>query len=94
MTCEICSRTRPEHREAEASGEVNHKFSEDGRLTPLKREQAAAPGAPMPPSDPVLRLLLIEKGLVTSSELEEMTQRLRSTGMAIVQERQDARHGG
>lgn len=94
MGCRICDRSRQAHREAEAAGEVHHKFSQNGELEqvdppkPPQQKQTAAPGAPMSPSDPVLRLLLVEKGLVTGQELEEMTQRLRSTGLAIVQEPQ------
>lgn len=86
--CMVCSKDREGHRQAEAAGEVNHEFSETGQLVPLKKPERTVQTQTLP-FDPVLRLLLVEKGLVTGAELEEMSQRLASTGLVSVSSARD-----
>lgn len=80
--CKICMLGRPSHKDAEAAGEVHHKFSNDGRVERLEEEKKESVIQPTGlPSDPILRFVLISKGVVTPEELEEAEKQLRATGM-------------
>jgi hypothetical protein len=92
-----CGIERREHTVAEREERLNHEFSSDGRLvvvdrSPRGREKgnvqrssgrvpASAPG------DPILRYLLVQKGLVTTDELDEAERILKSTGLLATSER-------
>lgn len=89
--CAHCPRGREEHGAAEREGVVRHKFSDDGRLVPVDSATVGKPEkvqeVPPPvritgtPSDPVLRYLLIQKGLITVGELDDAEITLRATGL-------------
>lgn len=97
-TCKVagCGMERREHQVAEKEERVHHEFSSDGRLVviddrPRGREkgnvqrssgrvQTGAPG------DPILRYLLVNKGLITTDELDEAERILKSTGLLATKE--------
>jgi hypothetical protein len=83
VLCEVCRQTKAWHEEHRPQ----HEFSLDGQL---RRAQPMTVEAPMPnvsiPSDPILRLVLIEKGLITSEDLAEAEAKLRSTGVLIARQ--------
>lgn len=49
-------------------------------------KQSESKSQPRLPSDPILRLVLIEKGLITVDDLNEAEARLKASGMAIAGE--------
>ena len=58
----------------------------DGPLIEQKAQQEAelaSEAAARLPSDPILRLVLIEKGLISVDDLNEAEAKLRASGMAI-----------
>lgn len=81
---------------AEREQAVHHQFSKDGKLAqvsgapvPSKKDEAKPAAQVVTISgDPVLRFVLIQKGLITASELTEAEATLAATGML----RTDARH--
>ena len=86
-----CGKERREHTVAEEEGRLNHEFSKDGRLVVLSRDKPARPprGNSQRSSgrvvtgavgDPILRFVLINKGLITVEELDEAERLLRATG--------------
>lgn len=84
--CKICMLGRQAHTDAEKAGEVHHKFSLTGEVVrvdeepkPIDKDPAIKPAGL--PSDPILRFLLISKGIVTADELEDAEKSLRATGM-------------
>lgn len=88
-TCTICPRTRAEHRVAEAEQVVHHKFAgPGGGLTPLSGDlkgKKELPGSVVRPTglagDPVLRTILIEKGVISIEDLEKAERTLNATGI-------------
>ena len=87
--CTICGRIKEEHK----SKNMVHAFSPYGRPTTLfqKTEEAPAPPPDQPratvrlPSgstDPVLRMVLMRKGLITVADIEAVEEELRATGVA------------
>lgn len=98
-TCEHCPRTREEHAAAEREGVVRHQFSADGALTavpgasvPAKQEQT--PRRLNVPSDPVLRYVLVQKGIITSDDLTEAEKTLAATGLLHTQPQKVYRDAG
>lgn len=84
--CGICDRSPGDHKDAEIDGRVHHKFSPNGHLAALEAPpKQPAPAAPVNsvPSDPVLRLLLIGKGIITPEELTNTEQMLIATGTML-----------
>lgn len=84
-TCAHCPREATEHAAAEREGVVRHKFSRDGRLEPLETQQK--PGTnpqtriAKTPSDPVLRYILIQAGVITVEDLDKAEATLAATGL-------------
>ena len=74
--CSICGGTPGDHQ-----GRA-HKFSVDGKVHKAQPAEAprVVPGASAMPGDPVLRYLLIDKGLITVEELTAAEEKLRSVG--------------
>lgn len=80
--CKICGRTRAEH------GDLVHEFSADGSLVKNEssnRSSERVPGSQKAPQatlkgDPVLRMVMVRKGLITPEELKEVEDELRATG--------------
>jgi hypothetical protein len=83
--CHICSVGRQQHEEAEASGALHHKFATQGEsLTFSKQEREKRPlvqSQGLPGGDPVLRMVLYNKGLITAEELEQAEALLKATGV-------------
>lgn len=87
--CTICSKTREEHK----TRNMVHSFSPYGRPTSLFEK---SPEAPQPPpdqprstvrlpsgsTDPVLRMVLLRKSLITVADIEAVEEELRATGVA------------
>jgi hypothetical protein len=84
--CTIC------HRDKEAHKSMRHTFSPFGQSSTLFEK---TPEAPSPPpdqprstvrlpsaSDPILRMVLLRKGLITVADIEAVEQELRATGVA------------
>lgn len=71
--CQVpgCQRTEAEHRN------VAHQF-QPTEETLTRRRPVSSSGFP---SDPVLRMLLVRKGVVTAVELKGVEEELRSFGL-------------
>lgn len=87
--CRVCQKSRDEH------GSMRHIFvSTDDRAQGLRPKQSSAGDASNSASesqgsisgalrgDPVLRLLLIRKGVITPDELTAIENELKATGLA------------
>lgn len=75
--CYICGGIgRGPHSQKEQSGEVNHKFSENGDLVPVQRGSAQRPSNPQVivagAIDAPLRRLLIKKGILTDEDFSSL----------------------
>lgn len=87
--CGLCPRTRAEHRQSELEGTVHHRFGEHGdalvRLDGFKQEKKGSEPAIKvmtgPPGDPILRTILIEKGVISLEDLEKAERVLGATGV-------------
>lgn len=55
----------------------------DGPLTNGSKEPEGQRGSPQMPSDPILRYILINKGVISVSELTEAEEMLRASGMVL-----------
>lgn len=90
-SCSLCGVDRREHEAMEKAGAKNHKWSGVGgslQALPVakpKPDGSRSVSGPFqaPPGDPILRLLLINKGLISAGELDELQAVLVSTGMAV-----------
>ena len=87
--CGICKTGPDEHAVAEREGVIHHKFSADGVLeevkvpvAPLGKPRSAA-DVLKPGGDPVLRFILIQKGLITPDELLAAEKTLQATGLLM-----------
>lgn len=87
MTCSTCgnrydpdniSETHP-FRHPVNGGLVNKPAQQDADM--------AAKGSGSLPSDPILRLVLIEKGIITVEDLDRAEAKLRASGMIIAESR-------
>lgn len=88
-TCSLCNRAEEEHRAAEKYDVVHHPFTRPGQ--PLKhiggdvKGKKEAPGAAVQssglPADPVLRFVLVEKGLISPDDLEKAEKLLHTMGV-------------
>lgn len=88
--CSICKVERREHEKAEIAGDLHHRFNADGRLVAVKDEKKTDP-PPMSrvpevklltgPSDPILRVVLINKGVISPEDLTAAEEMLISTGL-------------
>lgn len=70
--CSVCGDTLADH------GGRAHRFSLDGKVS--KVQEAPAPRKISTPSDPVLRMLLVAKGVITPEDLTAMEQQLLAAG--------------
>jgi hypothetical protein len=89
--CGVCHHDRQWHRE---NPSVQHAFSENGQLSkkPVdsKPVNHASSGDPATQGsigrrlqgDPILRLLLIRKGIITTEELTQVEDELQGAGFA------------
>lgn len=85
-----CGKERREHTVAENNGTIHHEFSATGQLVAIsnkapKRERSNSQRSsgrlrPGIDGDPILRFLLIQKGVVSVDELDEAERLLRATG--------------
>lgn len=92
-TCQVagCGKERREHTAGEKAETINHEFSKDGRLIVLDRrrppgkergnsQRSSGLVRPMAGGDPILRYLLINKGIITTDELDEAEKMLKTIG--------------
>ena len=78
--CRVCGITQRDHPLAEAEGRVNHPFGilkslrdpKDAPKTSIKRGVSG---------DPVLRMLLVRKGIISPEEILQLETELRATGV-------------
>lgn len=90
--CKICSMSQREHSTAEREGTTRHKFSETGDLVPVDPpEKSKKPSGvgPKTPSDPILRYVLVNKGIITVEELDEAEKMLGSLGVLVTGAKND-----
>lgn len=84
-SCSLCPRTRREHVVAERDKVVHHKFAEVGgtlqRIKEEKKDKKSPVQSPFPLGDPVLRIVLIEKGVISVDDIEKAEQKLKATGV-------------
>lgn len=75
--CKLCGRTRDEH------GGLAHAFQTvyDRLEKAESPRQIESDQLTIIPGDPVLRFILIQKGLITPEELTETEKVLRATGL-------------
>lgn len=59
------------HQEAEEAGTISHQFSPEGQLRPVAKKKPQRPQRVVATADPVVRLILLRKGLCTQEELAE-----------------------
>ena len=93
--CELCDRSPREHETAEREGVVHHPFAGPGQ--PLKhlggevKGKRDHPGGEIRglnlPSDPVLRFVLVQAGVVNAQQLDEAEKMLRQTGILKTHDR-------
>ncbi len=81
--CEVCGNTAAWHREKTPA----HAFSLDGQLNRAKPSQVNNPSSEGTPGikqggDPVLRMALIRKGLLTVEDLDQVEAEIRATGIS------------
>lgn len=76
-TCIICGRTEADHRIGEQAGTMTHQL-----VTEMPRAQVERSRVD-PPVDPVLRFLLVSKGIITADELAQAATMLGTTGMLV-----------
>ena len=81
--CQVCGKDRQYHRD----NDVAHAFSDDGRIIKRSHAQASDPVSQEKPGmqlsgDPVLRMALIRKGVITVEDLDQVDHELRSTGIS------------
>lgn len=81
--CEVCGHSLEWHRQNQTA----HVFSDDGRIIQRSRSQASDPVSEENPrmqlaGDPVLRMALIRKGVITPEDLDEVENELRATGIS------------
>lgn len=74
--CSLCGVSEGPHQRAESCSEINHKFSSDGQLASVEQKPAPKQDRVVAAADPVLRLVLIRKGLVTLEDLAEVEEEL------------------
>jgi len=81
--CLVCGRDREYH----LSDTVKHQFSLEGQLkakSPSPAEPSRGFTNGRPSSDPILRLVLIRKGILTIEDLEAAEKELNALGVASV----------
>lgn len=91
--CGLCKLDEETHKKFERNGKVHHVFSEAGKLKRVKEQKGQATPAPVISGDPALRLLLIEKGIITDDDLARVNEALRTQGYYIVDKRETAGRG-
>lgn len=76
--CVICSQDRQWH----SDNHSKHAFTlKDGELKPRADETQRGMPAKKPPFDPILRFVLIDKGLITTEDLEKAERQLAQLGV-------------
>lgn len=97
-SCVHCGRGESEHRAAEREGAINHMHSlVSSKLEPLVKQEVPTPAAnarglqmPRTPADPILRYLLIQKGIITPDEIDAAENMLTSVGVIQTKVTRDA----
>lgn len=85
VTCRVCGKTMRQHQELG----LMHRFTEKGGLAKKGRGDQSLGGVPASqkaPSaalrgDPVLRFVMIEKGLITPEDLTAAEDKLQAMGL-------------
>ena len=86
LRCIICGVGHREHLAMEREGAKAHKFSENGKLVAVEVKKPAPSSSgvgPPAPSDPILRYILISKGIITTDDLDETEKMLSSLGLLV-----------
>lgn len=86
--CRVCGKSEAAHTD------MKHKFTTTGKLevdessNDVKKRVPVAQTAPSAAlrSDPLLRLLLIRKGVVNEAELTALEEELRTTGIVYAED--------
>lgn len=81
--CDICGKDEKWHRENDSA----HAFATDGRLIRRAQSQSNDPSSQNRPrintgGDPVLRMALIRKGIITPEDLTQVEDELNATGIS------------
>lgn len=81
LLCKICGMTQIEHEHL--TPQPHHGFSADGKLfvMPPVTTSPYDPNVRKTPVDPILRMLLIRKGIVTPDELTQLENELKASGV-------------
>lgn len=88
--CSICKQTKKWHEEHKP----HHTFQTEGGSLEEASYEAPTPNKGVKtPFDPVLRFLLIKKGIITPDELSEAETMLRSTGFLETEVPSEATNG-
>jgi hypothetical protein len=84
--CMFCSLDGEQHKVAEETRAVNHEFSLDGQFMPLPVERKKEPKADrvVATADPVLRLALIDAGLLKYEDLAAAEVKLSGQRVPMV----------
>lgn len=75
--CRLCGKDREEHLKLEAQHIINHQFSETGDVVPTdrspkKKSKETREVMVLPSADILLRSLLVAKGILSESDLEDL----------------------
>lgn len=82
--CSVCKQSREWHKEHHP----RHAFQSEGGVIEAAAPESSGgpssnPPAPRLPGDPILRALLIRKGLISAEELDAVEAELRATGLVV-----------
>jgi hypothetical protein len=77
ILCGVCHKPREWHDQAS----ILHQFDPGGKLRP-KTQVSEPADVSLPKGDPILRLVLIRKGVISVDELEEVEKELKASGVA------------
>lgn len=80
-TCKVCGKTPEEHQFTAHTFQADHD-----RLEAKPKPDEGKVARPMTTSDPILRYLLIQKGILTAEELGEAERTLAATGLLVTKE--------
>ena len=83
LECAICGKDQAWHRENNSA----HAFSTDGQLSRRASSQSGDPSSQNRPrintgGDPVLRMALIRKGVITPEDLTQVEAEINATGIS------------
>lgn len=82
-SCQVCGKFPVEHRDPS----ISHAFSTDGRLirrSPPDESKLESQGSTQAllKGDPLLRMALIRKGVITAEDLTQVEAEVRATGIS------------